>query len=100
MVRNGRSLELERSLYISRPSIFGRPVFFRQQGRLAIVPETLSRSLISGYFLLKLLPRNQIVHPFQNNLVEGIAFLGLTPCFGASDLIYGDYGPFAVNKAK
>lgn len=56
-----------------------------------------SKNIITGYFLLQLLPGTQLVHSFQKDLVTGLALLFLELGFGGGDLIHGSNESFAVD---
>jgi len=68
-----------------------------QHGRQRIGrPAVLALWVITGYLLFQLLPRDQLVHPFQEDLATGLALLGLVLGFGEGDLIHGGDEPYAV----
>ena len=72
-----------------------------QHGRQRIRwPASLALGVISGYLLLQLLPRNQLVHPFQKNLAAGFALLVLVLGFGEGDLIHGGNESCAVDDGR
>ena len=52
-------------------------------------PTILALGVITGYLLLQLLPRNQLVHALQKYLATRLALLGLVLGFGEGDLIHG-----------
>jgi len=52
-------------------------------------PTILTLRVITGYLLLQLLPRNQLVHALQKYLATRLALLGLVLGFGEGDLIHG-----------
>lgn len=69
-----------------------------QHGRQRIRwPAGLALGIISGYLLLQLLPRNQLVHPLQKDLAAGLALLGLVLSFGEGNLIHGGNESCAVD---
>jgi len=69
-----------------------------QHGRQRIWwPAGLALGIITSYLLLQLLPRNQLVHPFQKDLAAGLTLLGLVLGFGEGDLIHGGNESCAVD---
>src|SRR5690554_5268642 len=69
-----------------------------QHGRQRIRwPASLALWVRSGYLLFKLLPGNQLVHPFQKDLAAGLALLGLVLGFGEGYLIHGGNESYAVD---
>jgi len=48
------------------------------------------------HLLLHLVPRNQLVHPFQKDLAARLALLVLVLGFGEGHLIYGGGESYAV----
>src|SRR5690554_3750793 len=72
-----------------------------QHGRQRIRwPACLALWVISGYHLFKLLPGNQLVHPFQKDLAGGLALLGLVLGFGEGYLIHGGNESYAVDDDR
>jgi len=61
---------------------------------------SLALGVISGYLLLQLLPRNQLVHPFQKDLAAGLTLLGLVLGFGEGDLIHSGNESYAVDDGR
>jgi len=71
-----------------------------QHGRQRIRgPSVPALRVITGYLLLQLLPRNQLVHPFQKDLATGLALLGLVFGFGEGDLIHAGNDPMRLTMA-
>ena len=71
-----------------------------QHGRQRIGrPSVLALGVITGYLLFQLLPRNQLVHPFQKDLAAGFALFGLVLGFGEGDLIHGGNDPMRLTTA-
>ena len=72
-----------------------------QHGRQRIRrPAVLALRIITGYLLLQLLPRNQLVHPFQKDLAAGLALLVLVLGFGEGHLIHGGNDSYAVDDGR
>lgn len=72
-----------------------------QHGRQRIGrPAILALRVITAYLLLQLLPRNQLIHPFQEDFATGLALLGLVLGFGEGDLIHGGNEPYAVGDGR
>lgn len=59
-------------------------------------PTVLTLGVITGYVLVQLRSRNQLVHPFQKDLATGLTLLVLMLGFGEGHLIHGDNESFAV----
>src|SRR5690554_2848195 len=63
-------------------------------------PAILALRVIAGYLLLQLLPRDQLVHPFQEDLATSLALLGLVLGFGEGDLIHDGDESYAVGDGR
>ena len=60
----------------------------------------MALGVITGYLLLQLLPRDQLVHPYQEDLATGLALLFLVLGFGEGDLIHGGNKYYAVGECR
>ena len=60
----------------------------------------LALGIVTSHLLLQLLPRNQLVHPFQKDLAAGLALLRLVLGFGEGDLIHGGNESYAVDDGR
>ncbi len=68
-----------------------------QHGRQRVRrPSALTLGVITGYFLLQLLPRNQLIHPFQKDLAAGSGLFGFVLGFGEDDLIHARNDPMRL----
>ena len=65
-------------------------------GRLSV----LALRVITGYLLLQLLPRGQLLHPFKGNLATDIALLNLVLGFRGGNLIHGNHEIYAVSDGR
>jgi hypothetical protein len=60
----------------------------------------LAFGVVTGYLLLKLFPRNQLLHPLQKDLAASFALLILVLSFGEGDLIHGGNESYAVDDGR
>jgi len=88
---HGRVAEVIEQLHAVNPQHGGQRIRW---------PASLALGVISGYLLLQLLPRNQLVHSSQEDLAAGLALLGLVLGFGEGDLIHGGNESCAVDDDR
>jgi len=71
-----------------------------QHGRQRIgKPFVLVLGGLTGYLPLQLLPRDQLIHPLQEDLATSVALLALLLGFGEGDLIHNGNDPMRLTMA-
>lgn len=71
-----------------------------QHGRQRIgKPFVLVLGVLTGYLPLQLLPRDQLIHPLQEDLATSVALLALLLGFGEGDLIHNGNDPMRLTMA-